>query len=557
MSKLKLPKRLLTVTLLMALTLILIVGIIISLINEKAQIQLALNLSQQNREQLLKTESVTESLLLLEARFQEYCITFEPQAFEAYKFHVQTLSENIRLLQQAFANVSAEESDHITGILDEKTKETDIYVRLRQITDSLIFSVADLEAQQTNLGKYSPLPAEGRVDTISVTETRESHKKGLLGKIKTALVGEKVQERVNTKLLVQSPQSQPGTTPNQQTTSLNPSSGNITELVKKAYKLKESELKLIAINNNLISEIHQLVDEVKSHIKAQEVRQNNSFLNSVQSSTNFLQNILIALMLLACLLAGYIFWLALKNNRFQENILTLNKKVTKDSLQKDKFFSIISHDLMNPFNALLGFSEMLNASIKEDNREDTTEYASIVHQSSKRIFNLLQNILIWARMQNGKVNYSPKTEKVEELVSDTLLVLAPIAQNKGIKLTWEVEKETTAKLDSNMISSTLRNLVTNAIKFTAKGGSVKITASADSNNLNFVVADTGVGMSSEQLANLFRIDKNASSRGTNDETGTGLGLIIAKEFIDAHQGKIWAESTLGKGSQFYFSIPLS
>ncbi|WP_299579429.1 HAMP domain-containing sensor histidine kinase [uncultured Sunxiuqinia sp.] len=557
MSKLKLPKRLLTVTLLMVLTLILIVGVIISLINEKAQIQSALNLSQQNREQLLKTESVTESLLLLEARFQEYCITFEPQAFEAYKLHVQTLSENIRLLQQAFANMSAEESDHITGILDEKTKETDIYVRLRQITDSLIFSVADLEAQQTNPGKYSPLLAEGRVDTISISETRESHKKGLLGKIKTALVGEKVQERVNTKLLVQSPQSQPGTTPNQQTTSLSPSSGNMKELVQKTYKLKESELKLIAINNSLIAEIHQLIDEIKNSIRAQEAKQNNSFLVSVRSSTDFLQNILIALMLLACILAGYILLLAFKNDRFQEHIVNLNQKVTKDSLQKDKFFSIVSHDLMNPFNALLGFSEMLNESAKKGNKEDTSEYASIVHQSAKRIFNLLQNLLVWTRMQNGKTKYAPKTEKVEELVSDTMLIVAPIAQNKQIKLEWDVEKEITAKLDSNMIGSALQNLVTNAIKFTENGGSVKVTATTEPDNLNFVVADTGVGMSSEQVENLFKLDKNSSSRGTNDEVGTGLGLIIAKEFIDFHQGKIWAESNLGKGSKFCFSIPLS
>lgn len=212
---------------------------------------------------------------------------------------------------------------------------------------------------------------------------------------------------------------------------------------------------------------------------------------------------------------------------------------------------------MNPFNALLGFSEMLNESAKKGNKEDTSEYASIVHQSAKRIFNLLQNLLVWTRMQNGKTKYAPKTEKVEELVSDTMLIVAPIAQNKQIKLEWDVEKEITAKLDSNMIGSALQNLVTNAIKFTENGGSVKVTATTESDNLNFVVADTGVGMSSEQVENLFKLDKNSSSRGTNDEVGTGLGLIIAKEFIDFHQGKIWAESNLGKGSKFCFSIPLS
>ncbi len=557
MAKLKLPKRLMVTTILMALILVLIIGIIVSLINEKGRIQSALNLSQQNREQLLKSESVTESLLLVEARFQEYCITFERPVFEDYKFHVQTLAENILQLQQTVAKDTAQESDRISGILDEKTRETDIYVRLKQTTDSLIFSVEDLEEYQADLEKYTSRQTAGRVDTISVTETRETRKKGLFGKIKSAIVGEKVQENVSTKLRVQSPNSQEIT--NQSTRSSNSGSqpGNMKELVQKTYKLKESELKLIAINNSLIAEIHQLIDEIKNSIRAQEAKQNNSFLISVRSSTDFLQNILIALMLLACILAGYILLLAFKNDRFQEHIVDLNQKVTKDSLQKDKFFSIVSHDLMNPFNALLGFSEMLNESAKKGNKEDTSEYASIVHQSAKRIFNLLQNLLVWTRMQNGKTKYAPKTEKVEELVLDTMLIVAPIAQNKGIKLEWDVEKERTAMLDSNMIGSTLQNLITNAIKFTEKGGSVKVKATTNADNLNFIVADTGVGMSPEQLDDLFKIDKNSSSRGTNDETGTGLGLIIAKEFIDAHQGEIWAESTLGKGSKFCFSIPLS
>lgn len=557
MAKLKLPKRLMVTTILMALILVLIIGIIVSLINEKGRIQSALNLSQQNREQLLKSESVTESLLLVEARFQEYCITFERPVFEDYKFHVQTLAENILQLQQTVAKDTAQESDRISGILDEKTRETDIYVRLKQTTDSLIFSVEDLEEYQADLEKYTSRQTKGRVDTISVTETRETRKKGLFGKIKSAIVGEKVQENVSTKLRVQSPNSQEITNQSTRSSNLGSQPGNMKELVQKTYKLKESELKLIAINNSLIAEIHQLIDEIKNSIRAQEAKQNNSFLISVRSSTDFLQNILIALMLLACILAGYILLLAFKNDRFQEHIVNLNQKVTKDSLQKDKFFSIVSHDLMNPFNALLGFSEMLNESAKKGNKEDTSEYASIVHQSAKRIFNLLQNLLVWTRMQNGKTKYAPKTEKVEELVSDTMLIVAPIAQNKGIKLEWDVEKERTAMLDSNMIGSTLQNLITNAIKFTEKGGSVKVTATTDADNLNFIVADTGVGMSPEQLDDLFKIDKNSSSRGTNDETGTGLGLIIAKEFIDAHQGEIWAKSTLGKGSKFCFSIPLS
>ena len=553
MVKIKIPTRLIATTILMALILVLIVVIIISLINEKGRIQSALDLSQQNREQILKTEGVTESLLLVEVRFKEYCTTFEKPVFEDYKTQVKTLAENIKLLQETGSNESKEESRRITQIFEEKTKEADIYAKLRLITDSLMSSVASLDETETEIDKYIGSRSEGRVDTLSVTKTSEKYKKGLLGKIKSAIVGEKIQESVNTKLLVQSPAEQL-THGSSQKPGRN--SKNIRELVLRANELKESELNLIKINNNLISEIRKLTNEIKSGIKNQEARQNNSFLKSVRNSTDFLQNILIVLMLLACILAAYILFLAYKNDHFQTNIIELNKKVMKDSVEKDKFFSIISHDLMNPFNALLGFSQMLTVSAKNGDQEDCVEYSLIVHQSTKRILNLLQNLLVWSRMQNGKMKYTPKSVRIDELVSNTMMIIAPIAQNKEIKLDWNVNSDITATIDPNMIGSVLQNLVTNAIKFTEKGGSVMLQAYTESNLLNFSVTDTGVGMDENRLNKLFKIDKSSSSRGTDDEVGTGLGLIICKEFVEAHQGEIRVESTPGKGSNFSFSIPI-
>ncbi len=545
----------------MALILVLIVVIIISLINEKGRIQSALDLSQQNREQVLKTEGVTESLLLVEVRFKEYCTTFEKPVFEDYKEQVKTLAENIKLLQETVSTESKEEGSRITQIFEEKTKEADIYVKLRLITDSLMSSVGSLEENQTELEMYTVGRSQGRIDTLSVTATRETYKKGLFGKIKSAIVGEKIQENVNTKLLVKSPEDQNSLSQKQilkamQSQKATASSGNIRELMQTVRELKDSELKLIKINNSLISEIRKLINEIKSSIKNQEAKQNNSFLKSVRNSTDFLQNILIVLMLLACILAAYILVLAYKNDNFQTNIIDLNKKVMKDSVEKDKFFSIISHDLMNPFNALLGFSQMLTVSAKNGDQEDCVEYSLIVHQSTKRILNLLQNLLVWSRMQNGKMKYTPKSVKIDELVSSTMMIIAPIAQNKEIKLDWNVNSDITATVDSNMIGSVLQNLVTNAIKFTEKGGSVRIQAYAESNLLNFSVTDSGVGMDECQLNKLFKIDKNSSSRGTDDEVGSGLGLIICKEFVEAHQGKIWVESTLGKGSKFCFAISM-
>ena len=539
----------------MALMLVFIIGMIISLINEKGRIQAALNLSQQNREQLLKTESVTESLLLVEARFKEYCATFETKVFDEYKAQAKTLAENINLLQQTASQEASGEDNRITKIFEEKNREAEVYLRLKQITDSLMLSVSSLENQQTEIEKTYRRRIGGRIDTLSVTETRESYKKGLLGKIKSAIVGEKIKENVNTKLRVQTPDEV--LQKSLLSGSLIPTPTNIKELIKKNFELKESELKLIYINNSLIDEIRKLVNDIKISIKDQEASHNNSFLNSVRHSTDFLQNILIVLMVLAGILAGYILFLAYRNDKFQDHIIALNQKVMKDSVEKDKFFSIISHDLMNPFNALLGFSNILKDAVKENDQKEIEECSTIVHQSATRISNLLQNLLVWSRMHNGKIQFSPKSARIEELISNTMMVLSPVAQNKQIKLDWSVDGDITAKLDTNMIGSVLQNLVTNAIKFTEKGGEVRVSAFIESENLNIEVADTGVGMTDEQIQKLFRLDKTASSRGTDDEVGTGLGLIISKEFVEMHCGKIWVESTLGKGSKFCFRIPIS
>lgn len=555
MAKLKLPKRLITTTILMALMLVFIIGMIISLINEKGRIQSALNLSQQNREQLLKTESVTESLLLVEARFKEYCATFETKVFDEYKAQAKTLAENINLLQQTASQEASGEDNRITKIFEEKNREAEVYLRLKQITDSLMLSVSSLENQQTEIEKTYRRRIGGRIDTLSVTETRESYKKGLLGKIKSAIVGEKIKENVNTKLRVQTPDET--LQKSLLSGSLIPTPTNIKELIKKNFELKESELKLIYINNSLIEEIRKLVNDIKISIKDQEASHNNSFLSSVRHSTDFLQNILIVLMVLAGILAGYILFLAYRNDKFQDHIIALNQKVMKDSVEKDKFFSIISHDLMNPFNALLGFSNILKDAVKENDQKEIEECSTIVHQSATRISDLLQNLLVWSRMHNGKIQFSPKSARIEELISNTMMVLSPIAQNKQIKLDWSVDGDITAKLDTNMVGSVLQNLVTNAIKFTEKGGEVRVSAFLESENLNIEVADTGVGMTDERIQKLFRLDKTASSRGTDDEVGTGLGLIISKEFVEMHRGKIWVESTLGKGSKFCFRIPIS
>ena len=222
------------------------------------------------------------------------------------------------------------------------------------------------------------------------------------------------------------------------------------KLIRKANELKKSELKLLEINNHLIAEIGKITDEIKTDVKNAESVHNKSFLDSVYKSTYELQKILYIIIFITFVLAIYIIHLAYKTDKFQKNIVRLNEEITKASIEKDMFYSVLSHDLMNPFNALLGFSEMLNDSVKNSDNKDAAEYSAIVQQSAKRIFNLLQNLLIWSRVQNGKIEFAPTTVKVNELLFDSKMILDPIATSKQIELQWNTEKEITALLDKNM-----------------------------------------------------------------------------------------------------------
>lgn len=561
MIKFEISKRIINTTILMALILVLIISIVISIINEKSNIQSELQLSQQNRKQLQKSESVTLSLLLVESRFREYCLTFERPVLENYKTEVKNLAENIRIMLTTVSENPSGEAASISHILTEKTKEAEMYARLKSITDSLIFSIGSLEKNQFEIEKYIVVRSNNKIDTLSVNETRETYKKGLLKKIKSAIVGEKLQQNVSTKIRVQSPDKENILNPDW-LSPLSAGSGktnysNFSELGQKNHELKDSELKLIKINNQFIAEIRKLNDKIRTNFINHEAEQNTSFVNSIHHSTSFLQYTLIFLMFLACYLVVYNLFLAYKNNKFQEHITTLNHKITKESLQKDKFFSVIGHDLMTPFSGLLGFSDMLCEAARKGSMEDAIEYSAIINQSTKRILNLLQNLLTWARLQNGQIKYMPKPTNIDELVSNSMLILSPFARNKEIELSWSVTDDLKATVDSTIISSILQNLVTNAIKFTNRGGKVTVTSLIESGNLNFIISDTGVGMDEKQLNKLFKLDNTSSARGTDNETGTGLGLIISKEFIELHQGVIRVESIVGKGSVFNIAIPLT
>lgn len=226
---------------------------------------------------------------------------------------------------------------------------------------------------------------------------------------------------------------------------------------------------------------------------------------------------------------------------------------------KDKFFSIIAHDLKSPFNSILGFMGILKNQYSEYGEEEKIKMIDMVYKSAHRTYSLLENLLIWSRTQTNNVKYFPQKIDVITILNENIQLSENFAKNKNIKLNLNIEKPLEIYGDVEMTNVILRNLISNAIKFTNKGGVVTISADYygqnSENKIKISVKDTGVGINKENIERLFLISHNISTPGTNNEKGTGLGLILCKEFVKIHQGKIWVESEVGKGSVFHFTLP--
>jgi PAS domain S-box-containing protein len=222
---------------------------------------------------------------------------------------------------------------------------------------------------------------------------------------------------------------------------------------------------------------------------------------------------------------------------------------------KDRFFSIIAHDLKSPFNAIIGFSDLLAAKMKEKDYESIAELAELIQKSSERTMNLLVNLLEWARSQTGRVKFEPEGIPVSRIVKEAVDALKDVASHKSITVSAKTQAGDKVFADKDMVSTILRNLVSNALKFTNVGGTVDISTEKNESHILFKVKDSGVGIKKENMERLFHIDESYSHPGTLNEKGTGLGLLICKEFIEKNGGHIWVESEVGKGSTFSFILP--
>jgi PAS domain S-box-containing protein len=250
-------------------------------------------------------------------------------------------------------------------------------------------------------------------------------------------------------------------------------------------------------------------------------------------------------------------WKVIQKKEVDELLEKQNVELRQLNVTKDKFFSIIAHDLKSPFNSILGFSEILVQQMKAKDYESVDDYARIILGSAKRVVELQTNLLVWARSQSGRMEFNPEYFEMADYINDMMPLFTDMAGQKSINITTTLVHPISAFAYRPMISTILGNLVSNAIKYTRAGGEISISAKQDTGGITVSVADNGIGISRDGIGKLFRIEESYSTKGTNNEEGTGLGLILCKEFVEKHGGKIGVESEPGKGSTFYFTLPFS
>ena len=250
----------------------------------------------------------------------------------------------------------------------------------------------------------------------------------------------------------------------------------------------------------------------------------------------------------------------MERNAYELVLLNLKLEESEERLKelnasKDKFFSIIAHDLKSPFTSFLGLSELLAEDFDEMDSGEIKTLLMELNKNAQNVYSLLENLLSWSRVQTGRMDFAPELIAPFEIIEKTQNLFEPVALQKGILLTSSIYSSRNIFSDRNMAETILRNLVSNAIKFTPENGVISVTVSDLEDFVEFSVRDSGVGIESDNLAKLFRIDSTHTTLGTKNEKGTGLGLILCKELVERNGGTMTVNSKLGVGTKFSFTVP--
>ncbi len=259
--------------------------------------------------------------------------------------------------------------------------------------------------------------------------------------------------------------------------------------------------------------------------------------------------------ILFSLLLSALVLLLLNSNLHSNHVKLLNMQLVKHNADKDRFISILGHDLKGPCNNLLGLSEALIEDLRKVDMDEIEILANQINSTAQITSKLLEDLLVWARTHQGSISFKPQILNFRDVYINTLEILEPIANAKGITINYSAPDGINVFADIDKLKTILRNLISNAIKFTNNGGVININAEENSGEVKISITDNGIGISDDNLTKLFDISQVITTKGTANEKGTGLGLLICKEFVENHRGKIWIETKIGQGSTFSFTIP--
>ncbi|MCK5267052.1 MAG: hypothetical protein KAR07_02685 [Spirochaetes bacterium] len=244
-----------------------------------------------------------------------------------------------------------------------------------------------------------------------------------------------------------------------------------------------------------------------------------------------------------------------KKKKTESALIESQKQLEDINNSKDKFFSIIAHDLRNPISSILAFTYIMSIEDNKKSPEEILEMSKDLYSVVNNTAALLENLLSWARNQTGSLNYSPKSFYISPIIDEAIALVRNSANEKKIEIEVSMDRDVKVHADVDMIKTVMRNLITNGIKFTHPEGKVSIKIHKKENHIIIIIEDNGIGIEKNNLKNIFRIDSKLSTPGTNNERGTGLGLSLSKDFIDKCGGEIWVESEAGRGSRFFVKLP--
>ncbi len=303
-----------------------------------------------------------------------------------------------------------------------------------------------------------------------------------------------------------------------------------------------------------MTQLEALYDLETRETKIKELKQENLIKELELTRKTTARNLLLIILGISSVFFFFLLKLFLSNRQANVALEKNQQKLQELNATKDKFFSIIAHDLKNPFNTIIGFSTLMGRYCQQKDYEKIEEFSGHIREVSTQTFKLLENLLDWSRSQTGIISFLPKSLDIRASIQNAVDLLYPAAKQKDVHI--EVHAGTIRiTADENMMHAVLQNLLSNAIKYSHTDGNIHITAEENEGMLEVSVQDEGVGIDEDTRNKLFCIDKNVSQPGTDGEKGTGLGLIISKEFIQRHRGNISVESKVGKGTCFTFRIP--